>query len=148
MFLDKNKSSLTNTNVNTNTKIATKQTSNVSTNIENNILLSRQCSTKKFYEICHICGVDKIIDNKAFRYESLIIENAANLSGGEKQRIILARALIEDFKILILDEALSEVDYDLETEIINNLRTYYKDKTIIYVSHKNHEKLFDKCINL
>ena len=37
MFLDKNKSSLTNTNVNTNTKIATKQTSNVSTNIENNI---------------------------------------------------------------------------------------------------------------
>ena len=82
------------------------------------------------------------------RYETGISDEATNISGGEKQRIILARALMNDFKILILDEALSEVDYILEKKIINNIHANFKEKTIIYITHKNHDKLFDRIINI
>ena len=64
------------------------------------------------------------------------------------QRIILARALLNDFSILMLDEALSEVDYYKEKRIIQNLKRKYKDKTIIYITHKNPDKLFDRVIKL
>lgn len=73
----------------------------------------------------------------------LKIKDATNLSGGEKQRIILARALLNEFQILILDEALSELNNELEVKIIQNLKVYLKDKTVIYVSHKENEAYFD-----
>ena len=68
------------------------------------------------------------------------------ISGGEKQRIILARALLKEAKILILDEPLSEVDYALERQIIMNIKNYFPDKTIIYITHKNQDDLFDQVI--
>ena len=71
------------------------------------------------------------------------------MSGGERQRIILARALLKESNYLLIDEALSEVDYNLEKNIVLNLFKYYKNKTIIYVSHKKEiEKLFNKKIIL
>ena len=85
---------------------------------------------------------------KALRYETLISNDTNNISGGEKQRIVLARALLNDFNILILDEALSEVDYYKERTIIRNLKRKYNNKTIIYVTHKNQDKLFDTVINV
>jgi ATP-binding cassette subfamily C protein/competence factor transporting protein len=116
--------------------------------IKENILLGRTISNELFLKIVKLCDVDKIVDKKNMRYESVISDMAENLSGGEKERIILARALVTDFKILILDEALSEVDYKLEREIITNLKKYYKDKTIIYITHKNQNDLFDRIINI
>jgi ABC-type bacteriocin/lantibiotic exporter with double-glycine peptidase domain len=65
----------------------------------------------------------------------LLVDGGFNLSGGEKERIILARAIVTKPKILILDETLSEVNEDLELEIIENLKDYLKDSTIIYISH-------------
>jgi ATP-binding cassette subfamily B protein len=66
----------------------------------------------------------------------------------KKQRIILARSLYKDFDILFIDEALSEVSYNLRLKIINNLNNYFKDKTIIYVSHNFEKYPFDKVYNL
>ena len=66
----------------------------------------------------------------------LIEESGFNLSGGEKQRIILARALLKHSNYIIIDEALSEVDVEIEKKIIKNINEYFKEKTIIYVSHK------------
>ena len=77
-----------------------------------------------------------------------MLDGGFNFSGGEKQRITLARALVKRSKILILDEALSEVPEDLERKIIKDIKKEYKDKTIIYISHRSNEKLFDKVINL
>jgi ABC-type bacteriocin/lantibiotic exporter with double-glycine peptidase domain len=104
--------------------------------IINNILLGRNISIKKLNKILNITNVDKIIDNKKFRRMHLIEENGFNLSGGERQKIILARGLIKDSNYLILDEALSEVGVDEEIEIIKNIFKKLKDKTIIYISHK------------
>lgn len=115
--------------------------------IYNNLVLGRNISNEKFENIVKICSIDKIIDKKNFRYETFINNTNLTISGGEKQRIILARALLKEAKILILDEPLSEVDYNLEREIIINLKNYYKDKTIIYITHKNQDDLFDQVIN-
>ena len=120
----------------------------ITDSIKNNILLDRNISEEKFFKICKICAVDEIVNKKTMRYETGISDEATNISGGEKQRIILARALMNDFKILILDEALSEVDYILEKKIINNIHANFKEKTIIYITHKNHDKLFDRIINI
>ncbi len=111
--------------------------------IKNNILLDRKVEEQKFREIATICEIESILNNKPLRYETFILKDATNLSGGEKQRIILARALLNEFQILILDEALSELNNELEIKIIQNLKAYLKDKTVIYVSHKEHERYFD-----
>ncbi len=116
--------------------------------LKNNILFFRNLNLKLFTEICKICCVDEIIKNKPLRYETYINVDSNNLSGGEKQRIVLARACLNDFKILIIDEALSEVDIFTERKIINNLKNLFKDKTIIYVSHKNLDNYFQQVINV
>lgn len=116
--------------------------------IRNNILLDRNIPEKIFFKICKLCAVDEIVKRKPLRYNTIIGNEIGNISGGELQRIILARALLNNFQILILDEALSEVDYKMEEKIMINIRNYFKDKTIICITHKNHDKLFDRVINV
>lgn len=115
--------------------------------IKNNILFYRKDS-KLFDKVCKVCKLDDIVSKKTFRYDFGIDNNANNISGGEKQRIILARALMSESKILILDEALSETDYQLEKEIILNIMMEFPMKTLIYISHKKHDNLFDRVIPL
>ena len=115
--------------------------------IKDNILFNGG-SSKNYDLVNKICLVEDIVSKKKFRYESGIDGNYSDLSGGEKQRIILARALLKNSSILLLDEALSEVDSETEKKIIYNIMKYYPHKTIVYISHKNHEGLFDRVINL
>lgn len=114
--------------------------------ILNNILFFREVSDDTFEEVLKICNVNKVLESKFLGLESMIEMDANNLSGGEKQRLILARACLNPFKILIIDEALSEVDKKTEIEIIKGLKKYFKDRTIIYISHKNLEKEFKKVL--
>lgn len=116
--------------------------------IKENITFGHEVSDLNFDKICKICKVDDVANKKTFSYESLIGSDEGNISGGEKQRIILARAVLKDFNVLILDEALSEVDIKLELEILKSIRENYKDKTIIYISHKKYSNIFDKVINM
>ena len=116
--------------------------------IKENITFGNKVSDLNFDKICKICKVDDVANKKTFSYESLIGSDEGNISGGEKQRIILARAVLKDFNVLILDEALSEVDIKLELEILKSIRENYKDKTIIYISHKKYSNIFDKVINM
>ena len=115
--------------------------------IRQNILFYREIEESEFQKISKICHIEEIVYKKPFRYETFLLKDSLNLSGGEKQRIILARALLNSSKILILDEALSEVNEDLEIDIIKNLHLYFADKTIIYVSHKNLDPYFDQVVN-
>ena len=109
--------------------------------IKENILLGKKISKQKLNQILKITKVDEIIKNKSFRLESMLFDSGYNLSGGERQRIILARALIFNPEILILDESLSELDPEAEKNILLSLDKYLKDKTLIYISHSNHNYL-------
>lgn len=108
----------------------------LSDTIKNNIILNRDISDEKYSEVIKMCNVDKIIDTKPLRNNFLIEEDGFNLSGGERQKIILARGLLKKFNILILDEALSEVGFEEEINIIKEIFKKYKNNTIIYISHK------------
>lgn len=114
--------------------------------IKNNILVERDISLDKINEVIEICLLKPILEKKNFELEAFISNDDNCFSGGEKQRIILARALLSDAKIIILDEALSEVDFNNERKIIKNIINNYPNKTLIYVTHKNHDDLFDNII--
>lgn len=113
----------------------------------NNIDLDNNISNEKFLEITKMCYVDQIIKNKNTGYYMLLEENGFNLSGGEIQRIVLARSLIRDFKILIIDEGLNQLDISLERKILKNILNKYHDKTIIVISHRlENMDLFNRVI--
>ena len=116
--------------------------------IENNIKYERNVDKNEFNTICKICEIDKIVENKFNCYDNLISEAAENISGGEKQRIILARGLINCGEVLILDETLSEVNRSMEERIIKKILHHFSNKTVIYVSHKNYKNIFDKTIQV
>lgn len=116
--------------------------------VKENIIIGRNITDNLFNDICQICHIEDIIKKKPLRYNSLIDPMSKNLSGGEKQRIILARGLLKASDIIIIDEALSEVDDELEKKIISNILDYFRDKTIIYISHKDQSAYFNKTIDL
>lgn len=113
----------------------------------NNIVLNRNISEEKIKEVMSMCSIDSIFKNNILSYNMLIEENGFNISGGEKQRIILARTLLTDFEVLLLDESFSEMDINLERKIIKNILSKFKDKIIIMVSHrKDNLDLFNTLI--
>ena len=71
------------------------------------------------------------------------------MSKGEKQKLIISRVLLRNSNILILDEALNGMEEAEEVEILKNIMDNFKDKTIIYITHRTKcIKLFDRVINL
>ncbi len=114
--------------------------------LRNNIEFFTDYDLTEFDKICKLCNIDEILKNKLLRYDSFLEMDTNNFSGGEKQRIVLARACMNNFKVLIIDEALSEVDLETELNIIKNLKKYFFDKTIIYISHKDLSKQFKEIV--
>lgn len=116
--------------------------------IRENIECFRPVEEETFKDICKICRLDSIVSGRPNRFNTVINASLNNLSGGEKQRIILARALLKKAKIIILDEALSEVNVTMEKEILDDIFVYFKDCTLIYVTHKNVDDKFEHIIRL
>ena len=116
--------------------------------IYNNILIANK-NKEDLDKVIDICELKSVIDARKLKGNSLIEENGYNLSGGEKQRIVLARSIIKKPKMLLIDEGLSEVNIDLERKILKNIMDNYKDMIIVFVSHrKENIYLFDEVINL
>lgn len=114
----------------------------------NNIVIDN-CSEEKLIDICNICSINEIIKNNNSGFNMIIDENGSNLSGGQKQRIIMARSLIKDFDILIIDEALNQLDIYSERKILKNIFNYYPSKTIIFITHRlNNCNMFDHLIEM
>ncbi len=69
-------------------------------------------------------------------YQTIIGEGGTSLSGGEKQRISIARAMIKDAPIIIFDEATANVDPENEDKLQNAMESLTKDKTVIMIAHR------------
>ena len=104
--------------------------------LKNNIIYYRDIDNKDYEEVISICNLKRLRDSKTNRNDFIIEENGFNISGGERQKIILARGLLQSFNYLIVDEALGEVDEKEEIDIMNKIFKKYNDKTIIYISHR------------
>ena len=116
--------------------------------ILNNITLG-EFNEEKYNEIEKICNIKEIYQNNPLAYNMLLEENGFNISGGERQRIILARALYQDKEIYIFDESFSEIDIELEKKIMTNIFKKYENKTFIVISHRfNNNHLYTRKIKL
>lgn len=104
--------------------------------IRNNIKFGKSsASEEEVIEACELACVHDNIMGFSEGYDTVVGERGVTLSGGQKQRCAIARALLKEAPILILDDALSAVDTDTESKIINNLKTIEK-QTIIMIAHR------------
>ncbi len=87
--------------------------------------------------VCKIAGVDDFVGSDPKGYDLQVRESGKGLSGGQRQTINLARSLLHDPSILLLDEPTSSLDQASEAKIVNELRDACKDKTMIIVTHRN-----------
>ena len=103
-----------------------------STSIFNNIKLGKQEATyEQVYDVANKAGCDDFIDAQPKKIYSYLEEAGLNLSGGERQRIALARALLKEPKILVLDECTSNLDYLVESRIMDTINNMECTKIII-----------------
>ena len=108
-----------------------------SESIEDNIRFGAQkIELKDIKEASKKAAVHQNIISFKDSYDTLLGERGVTLSGGQIQRISIARALIKNSKILLLDDCLSAVDTDTEEEILKNLKNISTKKTTVIVSHR------------
>ena len=105
--------------------------------IKNNIKYSvNDASDEDVIEAARKSYCEEFINNLPNKYETIIGENGVRLSGGEKQRISIARAMMKKSPIILLDEATSSLDAETESKIQNALKILTENKTTIVIAHR------------
>ncbi|RZM76155.1 ABC transporter ATP-binding protein [Leptolyngbya iicbica LK] len=108
-----------------------------SSTINNNIRYGEPLA--ELPEVQHAAKLAQIapeIDNFPKRYDTIVGERGITLSGGQRQRSALARALMIEAPVVVLDDALSSVDNQTATDILNNLKTGTQNQTVLFISHQ------------
>jgi len=105
--------------------------------IKNNIAYAKKdASDEEIIAASRFSYSHDFIDKLPNKYETIIGENGVRLSGGEKQRLSIARAMIKKSPIILLDEATSSLDAETESKIQDALKILTKDKTTIVIAHR------------
>ncbi len=105
--------------------------------IYNNIAFSNpQASRKEVLEAMKFAQLDKVIKTFPNKENTIVGERGVKLSGGEKQRVSIARAILANKKVLVLDEATSSLDSKTESEIQKDLKELMKNRTSIIIAHR------------
>ena len=105
--------------------------------IKNNIKYAKENATdEEVYEVAKLSFCEEFIRNLPNKFDTLIGENGVRLSGGEKQRLSIARAMMKKSSIILLDEATSSLDTETESKIQEALKILTKNKTTIVIAHR------------
>ncbi len=103
---------------------------------ENVALAKKDASREEVLDAMRLAGVDSIVEKFKDRENTLIGSKGIYLSGGEKQRIAIARAILKDARIVIFDEASAAIDPDNEHELQKAFSNLMKEKTVIMIAHR------------
>ena len=105
--------------------------------IKNNIKYGRtEASDEEVFKVAKLSYCDEFINSLPNKFDTLIGENGVRLSGGEKQRLSIARAMMKQSSIILLDEATSSLDSETESKIQDALKILTKNKTTIVIAHR------------
>jgi len=105
--------------------------------IKNNIKYGRQEATdEEVFKVAKLSYCNEFINSLPNKFDTLIGENGVRLSGGEKQRLSIARAMMKQSSIILLDEATSSLDSETESKIQDALKILTKNKTTIVIAHR------------
>jgi len=106
------------------------------TTIRENISFGTRCSDSEITEAAKKADIHSFIDNLPEKYECIVGDHGIKLSGGEKQRIAIARALVRNPEILILDEATSNLDNESEAIVQNSINRISESITTFIIAHR------------
>ena len=104
--------------------------------VRENIRMGRRDATDDEVEAAHDAGCDSFIGELENGFDTMVGGGGASLSGGEKQRISIARALLKNAPIVILDEATANVDPENEDRLQKAIEALTRDKTILMIAHR------------
>ena len=100
------------------------------------IKMGRNFTKEEVIESAKTANAHQFIQNLPDKYETMISERGSNFSGGQIQRIAIARAILGNPSILLLDEATSALDAESESEVQEGLNRAMKDRTVIVIAHR------------
>ena len=105
--------------------------------VRENIAVARpNASLEEIMESAQLAQAHDFIMKMPGGYSSMIEERAANISGGQRQRLCLARAFLQRAPILVLDEATSALDVEAERVIMDNVDTHFDNCTVLMIAHR------------
>lgn len=104
--------------------------------MENFRLGNPEICFEQIVSACQIADADSFISQLPNKYQTVLGEFGANLSGGQRQRLAIARAIVNDPPVLILDEATSGLDPISESQVLDQLLNFRKEKTTIMIAHR------------
>ena len=120
-----------------NISLVSQETTLFDDTIINNIKYSNEnASIDEIHKVAELSNCAEFINKLPNKYETIIGENGVRLSGGEKQRIAIARAMMKKSSIILLDEATSSLDSETEAKIQEALKILTKNKTTIVIAHR------------
>ena len=120
-----------------NISLVSQETTLFDDTIKNNIKYAKEdASDEEIIKAAKLSHCDEFINQLPNKYETLIGENGVRLSGGEKQRISIARAMMKKSSIILLDEATSSLDSETESKIQDALAILTKNRTTIVIAHR------------
>ncbi|MHC1708727.1 MAG: peptidase domain-containing ABC transporter [Bacteroidales bacterium] len=91
---------------------------------------------KRLFEAVKLANIQDFVENLPLGYNTVIGQEGSGLSQGQKQRILIARAIYKNPELLFFDEATNAMDAENERIIMENLREFYKGKTVVVVAHR------------
>lgn len=114
-----------------------------------NLTLGRDIPEEQVIRAAKTAEIDDFISSTDYGYESLAYASGNTISGGQRQRLMIARALSAEPDILILDDSTSSLDYATERQIIENIRNNYRDTALIFITERSGSATgFDRSYSL
>ena len=99
-------------------------------------LVKNDLTEEEMVEACKLACLDEYISSLPNKYDTVVGEGGVNLSGGEKQRLAIARAFLQKTEIILFDEASSALDNETQAKIQQAIDNLQKDYTILMIAHR------------
>lgn len=113
---------------------------------QNVTIANRDATQEEIERVCEIAQVTEFLDELPEGYETMLGEDGVRLSGGQKQRVALARALLKDAELLILDEATSDLDTNIEATVHEAIEEMDRNYAMFVIAHRLSTVINADCI--